>query len=82
MCLAIPVSIRNIEGSNGTVEVSGVKRIISLRLTPEAKVGDYVLLHAGYAIGIVDEEDAAETLKLFEAMSALSGGNESSKEFI
>jgi len=81
MCLAIPVSIRKIEGTNGTVEMSGVKRTISLRLTPEARVGDYVLVHAGYAIGIVDEEEAAETLKLLEEMSALSGRNEFSTEF-
>lgn len=79
MCLAIPVSIREIDGTNGKVEMGGVKRVISLRLTPEAKIGDYVLVHAGYAIGMVDEKEAAETLKLFEEMSTISG-NEFLKE--
>lgn len=80
MCLAIPVLIRNIEGTNGSVETGGVKRTISLRLTPEARVGDYVLLHAGYAIGILDEEEAARTLELFDEMSAASDRDESSTE--
>ena len=69
MCLAIPVAIRKIEGTNAMVEIGGVMRTISLALTPEAKAGNYVLVHAGYAIGIVDEEEAQETLKLFEEMS-------------
>jgi hydrogenase expression/formation protein HypC len=72
MCLAIPVLIQNIEGTQAKVELGGVQRTVSLMLTPEAKVGDYVLLHAGYAIGIVDEEDAKETLHLLEQMAAFS----------
>ena len=68
MCLAIPVLIQHIEGTQAKVELGGVQRIVSLMLTPEAKVGDYVLLHAGYAIGIVDEEEATETLRLLEQM--------------
>jgi hydrogenase expression/formation protein HypC len=72
MCLAIPVLIQNIEGTQAKVELGGVKRMISLMLTPEAKVGDYVLLHAGYAIGILDEEEARETLQLLEQMAAFS----------
>ena len=69
MCLAIPVAIREIDGTNALVEIGGVMRPISLTLTPEAKVGNYVLIHAGYAIGIVDEKEAQETLKLFEEIS-------------
>ena len=69
MCLAIPVVIRKIEGTNALVEIGGVMRTISLALTPEAKAGNYVLVHAGYAIGVVDEKEAQETLKLFEEMS-------------
>ncbi len=72
MCLAIPVLIQNIEGTQANVELGGIQRIVSLMLTPEAKVGDYVLLHAGYAIGIVDEEEAKETLRLLEQMAAFS----------
>jgi hydrogenase expression/formation protein HypC len=70
MCLAVPVLIQTVEGAHAVVELGGVKRTISLMLTPEAKVGNYVLVHAGYAIGIVDEEEAKETLHLLEEMAA------------
>lgn len=70
MCLAVPVRVQEIEGSEAVVEISGVKRKISLALTPEAIVGQYVLIHAGYAIGVLDEDEAQETLKLFEEMAA------------
>ena len=76
MCLAVPVIIQNIEGTQGTVELGGVKRTISLMLTPEAGVGNYVLVHAGYAIGIVDEEEAKETLHLLEEMATFVEQNE------
>ena len=76
MCLAVPVMIRNIEGTQAMVELGGVKRMISLVLTPEAGVGNYVLVHAGYAIGIVDEEEAKETLHLLEEMATLVDENE------
>ncbi len=52
-------------GDEGTVELSGVRRSVSLMLTPEARIGDHLLIHAGYAIGTVDPEEAAETLRLF-----------------
>ncbi len=70
MCLAIPVRIEKIEGSEGLVEIGGVKRKIGLMLTPAAKVGEYVLIHAGYAISVLDQEEALETLKLLEQMAA------------
>ena len=66
MCLAIPVKITKVEGKEAEVDIGGISRRISIRLTPEAKAGDYVLLHTGYAISILDQEEAAETLKLFE----------------
>lgn len=69
MCLAVPVRIVSVEGTNAEVEIGGVKRQISLWLTPEAKVGDYVLLHTGYAITVIDEAEAEQTLKLFEEMA-------------
>ena len=72
MCLAIPVLIREIEGPEAVVEIGGVKRKISLALTPEAMVGQYVLIHAGYAIGALDEDEAQETLKLLEEMAAFT----------
>jgi len=72
MCLAIPALVKSIEGKEAEAEIGGVSRRISLWLTPEAKVGDYVLLHTGYAIAIVDQEEAEETLKLLEEMVELS----------
>jgi hydrogenase expression/formation protein HypC len=66
MCLAVPVKVTKVEGKEADVEIGGISQHISLWLTPEAKVGDYVLLHTGYAISILDQEEAAETLKLFE----------------
>ena len=69
MCLAIPAVIKSINGQQAVADIEGVTRDISLELTPEAKVGDYVLLHTGYAISIIDAEEAEETLKLLREMS-------------
>jgi hydrogenase expression/formation protein HypC len=68
--------IQNIEGTQALVELGGVKRTISLMLTPEAGVGNYVLVHAGYAIGILDEEEAKETLRLLGEMAAFADQND------
>jgi hydrogenase expression/formation protein HypC len=65
MCLAIPTLIKSIDGQQAEVEIGGVRRAISLVLTPEAKVGDYVIVHTGFAISVLDEEEARETLALF-----------------
>ena len=72
MCLAVPVKVISIDGDAAETEISGVRRPVSIALTPEVKVGDYVLLHTGYAIGVVDEAEAQETLKLFEEIMDLS----------
>ena len=69
MCLAIPVLIKSIEDKEAEVEIGGITRRISLWLTPEAKVGDYALIHTGYAINILDQEEAEETLRLFEEIA-------------
>ncbi len=71
MCVAIPVKIKSIDGNMARVEIGGVERKISVQLTPEAKPEDYVLVHAGFAINIVDEQEALETMKLFEELEAL-----------
>jgi len=71
VCLAIPVRIKSINGIEAEVEIGGITRKTSLMLTPEAKVGDYVLLHAGYAINILDQAEAEETLAIFAEMSEL-----------
>jgi len=72
MCLAVPVKVVSIEGDEAETEIGGVRRRVSVALTPEVKAGDYVLLHTGYAIGVVDEVEAKETLKLFEEIIKLS----------
>jgi len=69
MCLAIPALIKSINGQQAVADIEGVTRDISLQLTPEAKVGNYVLLHTGYAISIIDPAEAEETLKLLREMA-------------
>jgi hydrogenase expression/formation protein HypC len=69
MCLAIPALIKSIDGQQAVADIEGVTRDISMQLTPEAKVGDYVLLHTGYAISIIDADEAEETLKLLREMA-------------
>ncbi|MFC1875198.1 HypC/HybG/HupF family hydrogenase formation chaperone [Chloroflexota bacterium] len=69
MCLAIPVQITSINGTEANVSVGGITKKASLWLTPQARVGDYVLLHTGYAIAIVDEAEAEETLSIFREMA-------------
>ncbi len=68
MCLAVPVRIVEKEGQVARIELGGVLREISLVLTPEAQVGDYVLIHTGFAISVLDEQEAQETLRLFAEM--------------
>jgi len=72
MCLAIPALVKSIEDKEAEIEIGGITRRISLWLTPEAKVGDYVLVHTGYAINILDEEEAEETLTLLEEIAGLA----------
>ena len=69
MCLAIPALVKSIDGYQAEVDIDGVTRQVSLQLTPEAKIGDYVLLHTGYAINVIDEDEAQETLKLLKELS-------------
>ncbi len=62
MCLAIPSKVIKIEDSIGTIDVDGVIREASLLLLEDVKVGDYVIVHAGFAINKIDEKAAMETL--------------------
>jgi len=71
MCLAIPAQIKSVNGFEGQVEIGGVGRTISLWLTPEAQVGDYVYVHTGYAISVVDEEEALESLRLLRELAEI-----------
>lgn len=64
MCLGIPAKIVKIMNGEAEVEIGGVRKRASLELVEDVGVGDYILLHAGFAIQKVSEEDALETLKL------------------
>ncbi len=69
MCLAIPTKIVKIENNQiAAVDLSGVRMKISLALLPEAKIGDYVLVHAGFAINVLSDEEAKETLKILSEL--------------
>jgi hydrogenase expression/formation protein HypC len=72
MCLAIPALVKSIDGYQAEVEIGGVSRKVSIQLTPEVQVGEYVLLHTGYAISVIDAEEAEETLKLLIEISEAS----------
>ncbi|MGA7162128.1 MAG: HypC/HybG/HupF family hydrogenase formation chaperone [Bacteroidota bacterium] len=78
MCLAIPgqvVTIENISGEvgssplMGTVDFSGIRKSVCLDWVSDVKIGEYVIVHVGFAISKVDEEEARETLKLFEQIA-------------
>lgn len=74
MCLAIPAKIvERKDEYYATVDVMGLTREVNLRLTPDAKVGDYVLIHAGFAIQVVDEAQALDTLDLIQQFPELAG---------
>jgi hydrogenase expression/formation protein HypC len=72
MCIAIPSEVVAIQGKMATIDVSGVRREVSLLLLPEeAAVGDYVLVHAGFAIQRIDRAAAEDALKLIEEIEGL-----------
>ena len=68
MCLAVPAKVVAVDQMMGKVELSGVTRDVSLMLLPETAVGDYVLVHAGFAIQKVEKDDFDETNDLLAEM--------------
>lgn len=73
MCLAIPAQVKSINENNlATVDILGVTREVALDLTPSVEVGSYVLIHAGFAIEVVSEEAAQETLDLIKEFPELA----------
>lgn len=64
MCIAIPMNVKKINGNMGVVESQGVKRDVGLMLMDDVKVGDWVLIHAGFAISKLNQEEAEETMAL------------------
>ena len=72
MCLAIPTQIQSIDADgNAVVELGGVTRLISLIMTPEAQTGEYVLIHTGYAISVLSEEEALASLEAFAEIAKI-----------
>jgi hydrogenase expression/formation protein HypC len=77
MCLAVPGKVLTLEGDDpafraGTVDFRGVRKKINLVFTPEAQPGDFVLVHVGFAISRIDEEEAARTFRYLEQIGAFS----------
>ena len=77
MCLAVPGKILDITGEDpcfraGRVSFGGVVKQVSLACVPEAQVGDYVLVHVGMALSVIDEKEAAETFICLQAMGELA----------
>lgn len=71
MCLGLPAKVLSIEGNNSTVEMMGVTSTISIELLENVKVGDFVLVHAGCAIQILDEKEALMTIDIFKEIKEL-----------
>ena len=75
MCLAIPGQIISISDDNdplarkGQINFSGVRKEVSLAYVPDAKINDYVIVHAGFALSVLDEEDALSSLQAFNDLS-------------
>jgi len=75
MCLAIPAKIIKIDDNMGTIDMEGTQREVSLLLLEDAKIGDYVIVHAGFAIHKIDEAEAKESLKVLrELVSFMESG--------
>jgi len=69
MCLAVPAKVLEIKGDRGVVDFGGIRREVSLSLIDDVKVGDYVLIHVGFAIQKLERKDAEEILKLWREVS-------------
>jgi hydrogenase expression/formation protein HypC len=73
MCLALPALVIALQDGEpiATVDLGGVRKQVSIELTPEARVGDYVIVHVGHAIGVLDAAEAERTLALFAELAAM-----------
>jgi len=74
MCLALPMRITAVDGAVATIVAEGLEQRCSVMLVPQAKVGDYVLVHAGFALNLVDETEAHETIELLREIGAFDDG--------
>jgi hydrogenase expression/formation protein HypC len=74
MCLALPAQIVEMrDGEEALVNLGGVRKAVSIALVPEAQLGDYVIVHVGHAIGLLDPEEAQKTLALFAELDQAVG---------
>jgi hydrogenase expression/formation protein HypC len=82
MCLAIPGKVLEIDSMispvMGKVSFGGIKKEVCLELVPEVRVGEYVIVHVGFALSTMNEAEALETLKLFEQMGETTNGEPNS----
>lgn len=70
MCLAVPGKLEKKEGRYGLVDFGGAKRRVDITLLPDCEIGDYLIVHAGFAIEVLEEEDALVTLDIFKQIEA------------
>jgi hydrogenase expression/formation protein HypC len=68
MCLALPALVVALQGLDAIVDLGGVRKSVSIALVPQAREGDYVIVHVGHAIGLLDPAEAVATLALFAEM--------------
>ncbi|HUO09248.1 MAG TPA: HypC/HybG/HupF family hydrogenase formation chaperone [Phycisphaerae bacterium] len=80
MCLAVPAKIIELENTRALADLHGNRVSISTCLTPDAKVGSWVLVHAGFAIQILDESAARQTFTVLADLAAASGNNRETQE--
>lgn len=71
MCLAIPGKVEEIDGNIATVDIMGVKNRIAIDMVRNVQLGDYLMIHAGYAIEKIDEAEAMQTIELFHELGGL-----------
>lgn len=76
MCLALPMRITALDDARATIAAEGLEQECSVMLVPDVAVGDYVLVHAGFAISVLDEAEAQETYDLLREMVALEQGED------
>ena len=79
MCLAIPARVVALNGLEATVDLGGVRKTISIALVPEAQREDYVIVHVGHAIGLIDPQEARLTLALFAELGASSAAHKAAE---
>ena len=72
MCLSIPARVESIDGEMAVVSVGGTNYNASLQMLDDVKIGDYILLHTGFAIQKMNEDEALESLKIFEEFEELN----------